>query len=184
MKKIDLLVPDMTCASCVNTIEKQLTRLDGIQSVNINFALGKVSVEFDEEKVNEQMIIKEINNAGYSARLENIKEVNIYVEGMTCAACVASVEKAVKKVSGVQSLNVNLATKKANITYDDTVTNLNIINQAIKNAGYIPKKIDANINLKENGKVLLIKFIIAVIFAIPLFYIAMGGMFNWPLPNF
>jgi len=184
MKKIDLLVPDMTCASCVNTIEKQLTRLDGIKSVNINFALGKVSVEFDEEKVNEQMIIKEINNAGYSARLENIKEVNIYVEGMTCAACVASVEKAVKKVSGVQSVNVNLATKKANITYDDTVTNLNIINQAIKNAGYIPKKIDANINLKENGKVLLIKFIIAVIFAIPLFYIAMGGMFNWPLPNF
>ena len=61
---------------------------------------------------------------------------------------------------------------------------MNIINQAIKNAGYIPKKIDANINLKENGKVLLIKFIIAVIFAIPLFYIAMGGMFNWPLPNF
>ena len=41
MKKIDLLVPDMTCASCVNTIEKQLTRLDGIKSVNINFALGK-----------------------------------------------------------------------------------------------------------------------------------------------
>ena len=58
------------------------------------------------------MIIKEINNAGYSARLENIKEVNIYVEGMTCAACVASVEKSSKKVSGVQSVNVNLATKK------------------------------------------------------------------------
>lgn len=98
-------------------------------------------------------------------------------------------ERALKKLEGVVEVNVNLATGKANIKYDNSIVRLANIKNAIKKAGYEPLEIEVQSNIdkdrqaKENEtKELWKRFIIAAIFTTPLFYISMGHMLGAPLP--
>ena len=58
------------------------------------------------------------------------------IEGMTCASCVQTVEKATKKLPGVQESNVNLATEKLNISFDENAVSAQDIQNAVNKAGY------------------------------------------------
>ncbi|MCY6485569.1 heavy metal translocating P-type ATPase [Clostridium aestuarii] len=73
------------------------------------------------------------------------------IEGMTCAACSRAVERVSKKVEGVSEANVNLATEKLNITFDETKASLNDIKKAIKKAGYEANQQETNKALKIEG---------------------------------
>jgi Cu+-exporting ATPase len=71
----------------------------------------------------------------------DVKEtLTIGVGGMTCASCVARVERALKKVPGVEAANVNLATEKATVSYDTTAAEVGALMTAIENAGYEPQR--------------------------------------------
>ena len=106
------------------------------------------------------------------------------VSGMTCAACQAHVDKAVRKVDGVSEVSVSLLTNSMDVEFDDE-KRIDEINTAVKNAGYssmleneTEKKNDfSNDELKKLIKRLVISFI----FLIPLFYLSMGFMMNWPI---
>ncbi len=74
----------MTCAACVRAVEKAVGKLEGIDKVNVNIATEKMTVSYDEDKINQEDIIEGVNKAGYEALLdEDLKEVTIPVEGMT-----------------------------------------------------------------------------------------------------
>lgn len=60
------------------------------------------------------------------------------VGGMSCAACAKAVERVTKKLDGVKESNVNIATEKAVISYDENKVSLDEINNAIIKAGYEP----------------------------------------------
>jgi copper chaperone len=60
----------------------------------------------------------------------------ITVKGMTCSGCVNSVTKALKSVDGVQEANVDLQGQKATVTFNDTVTSVQALKQAVEDAGY------------------------------------------------
>lgn len=60
----------------------------------------------------------------------------IEIKGMTCAGCVNSVTKALKGVDGVQDANVDLEKGQATVTFDDTKTNVDVLKQAVEDAGY------------------------------------------------
>ncbi|NPV35670.1 MAG: cation-translocating P-type ATPase [Bacteroidales bacterium] len=60
-----LPVEGMTCASCVAAIENSVNKLDGVEKVTANLALGNVSISYDESKVNKQKLIEQIQKAGY-----------------------------------------------------------------------------------------------------------------------
>lgn len=64
------------------------------------------------------------------------QEIHLQIEGMTCAACVARVERALKRVTGVQEAVVNLATESATLQVDPTVARLEQLLEAVENAGY------------------------------------------------
>ncbi|GAA0125075.1 heavy metal translocating P-type ATPase [Clostridium sp. CTA-19] len=64
---------------------------------------------------------------------------NIKIEGMTCAACSKAVERITRKLDGVESSNVNLATEKLNITFDKEKVMLETIIDAIEKGGYKAK---------------------------------------------
>ncbi|QSX05161.1 heavy metal translocating P-type ATPase [Sedimentibacter sp. zth1] len=121
-----------------------------------------------------------------------MKSQKFNLKGMTCSACSAAVDRGVKKINGVEDVNVNLLTNSMSVKYDETkVKNEDIIN-AVENAGYDAYTLDSikqntlekkesNVSkneLKEMKKRLIISFI----FSIPLFYLSMGHMMNWPLP--
>jgi len=106
------------------------------------------------------------------------------IKGMSCAACVAHVEKAVNSLEGVKSCSVNLLTNSMNVTYEDNLTPLDI-EKAVKNAGYEAKphneKLDKVKDEKDETKALFINLIISIILLIPLFYLGMGHMLGWPI---
>jgi len=65
MKKITLPIKGMTCASCAMTIEKVISKLDGVSAVNVNFATEKASVEYEPEKISISRINDAIKKYGY-----------------------------------------------------------------------------------------------------------------------
>ncbi|WP_454054048.1 heavy metal translocating P-type ATPase [Clostridium sp. Marseille-Q7071] len=73
------------------------------------------------------------------------------IEGMTCAACSKAVERVTKKLNGVQESNVNLATEKLNITFDENKVSIEDIKQAIEKAGYKAKNDSVIKTLKIQG---------------------------------
>ncbi len=110
----------------------------------------------------------------------------IAVGGMTCAACSGRVERAIQKMEGVKTANVNLATEKATVVYDAQVLKLSDIKQMIIKTGYQVIEIanaeeaDQNKLRKEKEiQTLWHKFIIATVFAVPLLIIAMLPMISW-----
>ena len=76
------------------------------------------------------------------------EKISLPVEGMTCASCVARVEKAITKFEGVSAVNVNLATEKVTLEYDPSLVDLNEIATIVEDIGY---KIDLTILQKENN---------------------------------
>lgn len=112
-----------------------------------------------------------------------IKKEKFKVTGMTCAACSAHVDKAVKGVRGVTECNVNLLSNSMEVTYDDLVCSDNDISLAVIQAGYdayLPHK--ARIKEEKDDK--LMKLVISFVILIILMYVSMGGMLNLPLPSF
>jgi len=114
------------------------------------------------------------------------------IGGMTCAACSARVERALRKLEGVESAAVNLATEKATVVFDPMALRLSAIKEAVVKAGYqvietSKEAIDTDKLRKEKEiRLLWIKFIVAAFFALPLLYIAMAPMIKWaslPFPK-
>ncbi|MCL2497557.1 MAG: heavy metal translocating P-type ATPase [Symbiobacteriaceae bacterium] len=116
-------------------------------------------------------------------------EVTIPIAGMTCAACSQRIERILSRTPGVYQASVNLATEKATVTYREEVVRLSQLKQAIAAAGYTPLELDhpqerdAN-RLRQEQEVSASwqRLRVAALATIPLFYIAMGAMFSWPLP--
>ena len=113
------------------------------------------------------------------------------IEGMTCSACSARVEKCVSALDGVCEVSVNLLKNSMTLLLDEDKTDVNTIINAVKKAGYgaihknssekkkrsVPQKTDTEyLSLKK-------RLIVSLVFAIPLFYLSMGHMMGWPLPN-
>ena len=189
-------ITGMTCAACAKAVERVVKKLDGVEEQNVNIATEKLNIVYDRSKVNFDDIKCVIEKAGYGVEVEEEnKVIELKIEGMTCAACAKAVERVGKKLEGVESISVNIATDKANVIYNPAKVKLSQIKAAIEKAGYKPigeeKKISADedkLKKEKEMKTLFTKFIIATIFAIPLFYIAMGPMIPkpfgpWPLPE-
>ncbi|SCW72581.1 Cu+-exporting ATPase [Sphingobium faniae] len=112
---ITLPVEGMTCASCVGRVEKALAAVAGVGSVSVNLATERADIRpagpVDAQALM-QALVQAVEGAGYhvpSAATE------LAIDGMTCASCVARVEKALKAVPGVTEATVNLATERASV---------------------------------------------------------------------
>ncbi len=132
-RTIILPIAGMTCATCAVTIEKALGELEGVSKVNVNLASEKAAIEYDPAKVDVATLAKAISDTGYSVVTE---KTNFKVEGMTCASCAASVEKALRQAPGVISVNVNLATEKATVEYIGGEGSMAGFERVVESAGY------------------------------------------------
>lgn len=187
--KKNIEITGMTCASCANAVAKSVKNLSGVKKASVNFATEKLSVEFDSEELEFKEIVDAVETAGYGVVEEtNINLITIPIAGMTCASCVAHVDKAIKKLDGIEHTNVNLTTEKATIKYDTAKTRISEIKQAIKKAGYEPLDIelqDIDDNKSRHEKEihsLWNKFIVSMVFSVPLLIISMGHMIGLSLP--
>lgn len=188
--KKSLSVAGMTCAACAKNIERDIARLEGVVAANVNFATEKLTVEFDADKLSLEDIISRVGKIGYGLTEEKaLREITIPIGGMTCGACASAVERALKKLPGVEYVAVNFATERATVRYDSSELRISQIKQTIEKIGYKPLELEEGIRIdvdkkkrEKELKTLWYKFIISVILTTPLFYVAMGHMVGAPLP--
>ncbi|GIW06573.1 MAG: copper-translocating P-type ATPase [Dehalococcoidia bacterium] len=128
-------VTGMTCAACVRRIEKSLGKLEGVAAAHVNLATERATVVYDPALVSLDALKSAVVNAGYGVRDETA-EVTLPITGMTCAACVRRVEKALNAVEGVAAATVNLATEKATVRFDPTRVDRQTLVAAVEKAGY------------------------------------------------
>ena len=132
-------IAGMTCASCVARVEKVLARLPGVSSATVNLATEIATLRAGPE-LHAATITSAVEQAGYSVPQQT---VTLEIDGMTCASCVSRVEKALGKVEGVASAQVNLATETAQVEFASGITGVEALVAAVERAGYAAKPVAA-----------------------------------------
>jgi heavy metal translocating P-type ATPase len=167
-----LPVEGMTCASCVGRVERALKAVPGITSATVNLATERAAVIADRQ-VDPGLLIQAVEAAGYHV---TVTSQQLSIDGMTCASCVARVERALKAVPGVTGAVVNLATERATVT---GLVPAQALIAAIAAAGYDAqpqedrstgpdRKIAEAATLRRN-------LILSAILSLPVFVLEMGG---------
>ena len=130
---ISIPVKGMTCASCASRIERVIGKLPGIGEANVNLATEHADISFDPSAISPVEISTAIVKAGFTVPPQSYE---IAIEGMTCASCSGRVEKALKKLEGVNTAEVNLATEKATITVATGVAGPADLIRAVEKTGF------------------------------------------------
>ncbi len=173
-------VEGMSCASCVSSVEKAVSKVPGVDKVSVNLATERADVTFKGEP-DLPSVIDAIRKAGYDVPAGNI---DLAIEGMTCASCVSKVEKALNAVPGVTRASVNLATERAHVELAGPVQPSELI-KAVEQAGYEARSLgDAQSDVKQETQSekrdaeaaeLKKSVILSAVLTLPVFVMEMGS---------
>jgi len=181
-------ISGMHCAACARRIERRMHKTAGVLQVQVNLATERMDVSYDGEVIDEVGISRVVEQAGFGAELRGaIIESAFTIGGMSCAACVRRVQRALESVEGVQSAEVNLATETVRVRYNRTEAKRRALYEAVERAGYSfgRKEVGAartrekDAVLSEMGRSLAT----ALLFWLPLFALEMGSMAGVPVPK-
>ena len=175
-----LLVNGMSCASCVGRIERKLSTLPGVTAVNANLVTQEVTVTA-KPPVPAEQIIHTLKQLGFEPKPAQLE---LAIEGMSCASCVRRIENALLAVPGVIHANVNLATQQAQISTGQVAVDKLI--QAIEQKGFSAQVLTADTSITSTHQQqqqqtstqlqhLKQQLWLALAFAVPLFILEMGG---------
>ncbi len=200
-KTHSLKITGMTCGHCVKTVEKSLLAVPGVQTATVDLAAGKASVVADAG-VSAATLAAAVEDAGYGVgdsdddsdddpesepeRPPDLERLDLNVEGMTCAACVRTIERRLEKVDGVAEAQVNLASNSAQVRFDAARTNPAQLISAVEDAGYGAREAEAGVDDSEARQEAeqtgwRRRLIVSVIFTVPLLVIAMShGAISFP----
>ncbi len=145
INKESITISGMSCAACAARIEKGLNKLAGVESANVNLAMERATVEYDDKLVQPRQFDELITKLGYTViheKTEEAGQANLKISGMTCAACSARIEKKLNTLEGVKQANVNLTTERASISFDSNRIKVGAMIDAIKALGYSADKIE------------------------------------------
>jgi len=195
MTEQSFTITGMTCAACAAAVKRAVSKLAGVESADVNIAAEKLTLSFDETKLGFEAIRKAVEDAGYGIiEPQQFKKVELLIEGMTCAACSAAVERVTRRLTGVQSAQVNLTTNRGVFEYDPSKVKLSEIKATIEDTGYTPRELEGektrDLEKERRARELRntrIRLIIAAICAAPILYLAMSHMFpglGVPIPAF
>jgi Cu+-exporting ATPase len=132
-KEVTLPVAGMTCAACVNRVEKALRGLPGVQECSVNLSAGKAGVVYDPAACDVPQMAQRIEDIGYevpAARLE------LLVLGMTPGHCEHVIGPAVRALPGVRNITFNFSTDTVTVDHLETATPASEIKRAIRSLGY------------------------------------------------
>ncbi|WP_210470792.1 heavy metal translocating P-type ATPase [Sporosarcina sp. 6E9] len=170
-KEQTLKISGMTCSACANRIEKGLSRIEGVEKANVNYALESSSIVYDPTKTNVNEFRERVERLGFGVVLE---KVDFDITGMTCAACATRIEKRINKVEGVTKANVNFALESIAVEYDNSQVETSDMVNVVKKMGYelIPKQDgEEKMDHKEQEiKKQQRKFIFSLILTLPLLW--------------
>ncbi len=136
-KKAIIPVKGMTCVNCAAAIQKDISKVAGVTSANVNFANEKAVVEFDPSAVGLENLIASIVDSGYQPVTENISLPVLDLD----ASRAGELEAIVSRIDGVLKATVNAGTETVDLQYVPGQTGIRDIRRAIEKAGFlIPKQ--------------------------------------------
>ncbi len=172
---ISLPVEGMTCASCVGRVEAALARVEGVDAVSVNLATERADIRASGP-VDRMALVQAVEKAGYDVPAAGVE---LAIEGMTCASCVARVEKALKAVPGVAEASVNLATERASVrgvaAVDDLLAAIDRVGYAARPLQNAAQADEAAVRRDAEQARLKRDLILAAALALPVFVLEMGS---------
>ncbi|HRY77818.1 MAG TPA: heavy metal translocating P-type ATPase [Candidatus Izemoplasmatales bacterium] len=180
-------IEGMTCASCARAIETAVGNLEGVQSAVVNLATERLTVLTDSEAFRPETVIRAVEEAGYRAVDEKIIRKSFDLQGMTCAACAAAIERSTRRLEGIVRADVNLASETLSVEFDASLLRSADIARAVKAAGYRATESAEDAHQEEKDRQirrLRRRFFLSLAFTLPLLYLSMGAMLGAPIPSF
>jgi len=175
-KQAILPITGMTCANCVATVERNLKRVDGVESANVNLSSERATIEYDPSLANLQDLIARVERAGYGVA---VGEADLLIRRMSDSSDALRVEKALTALEGVEEARVNFASETAHVKYIPTLVSQADLRHTIHTAGFEVvetggRTVDAEAKAREteiaSQRHLLI---VGLVFTIPLFLFSM-----------
>ena len=185
-KQLTLPITGMTCANCVATVERNLKKLDGVQSAVVNLSSERATVDFLPAKLQLADVIARVNRAGYGVATG---EADLIIKRLSDDNDARRLEKTLAALEGVLEAQVTYTTEKARVKYVPTIVTQAELRRAVSSAGFDAVELggvaeDAEAKARENEineqwRLL----VIGLIFTVPLFLLSMGKDFGL-LPAF
>jgi P-type Cu+ transporter len=180
-KQLTLPITGMTCANCVATVERNLKKLEGVNSAVVNLSSERATVEYDAAKLGLGDMIARVNRAGYGVATG---EADLILKRLSDDNDARRLEKALASLEGVLEAQVNFTTEKARVKYVPTIVTQAELRRLVASAGFEAVELggeaeDAEAKAREheiNEQRRLL--IIGLIFTVPLFFFAMARDFN------
>ncbi|HZJ24413.1 MAG TPA: heavy metal translocating P-type ATPase [Anaerolineales bacterium] len=184
-KQLTLPITGMTCANCVATVERNLKKLDGVNTAVVNLSSERATVDFDASKLGVPDMIARVQRAGYGVATG---EADLIIKRLADDNDARRLEKTLVNLEGVLEAQVNYATEKARVRYVPTIIAQAELRRAVSAAGFEAVELggdaeDAEATAREheiNEQRRLL--IIGIIFTVPLFLLSMARDFGW-LPS-
>ena len=176
-KQLTLPITGMTCANCVATVERNLKKLDGVQSAVVNLSSERATVDFEPNKLQLTDMIARVNRAGYGVATG---EADLVIKRLSDDNDARRLERALTNLEGVLEAQVNFTTEKARVKYVPTIVTQAELRCAIANTGFEALELggeaeDAEAKAREDEINLQRRLlIVGLIFTIPLFLLSMG----------
>lgn len=171
--QVSFQIKGMTCAACANRIEKGLTKVQGVEAANVNFAFEKATVSYHPDQTHVEDLEKVIAKLGYSTVKESS---DLQIMGMTCAACANRIEKGLSKLPGVLNANVNFALETAHVEYNSAEVDIAQLKKEVGRLGYkAALKEQESVDAQEDYRKKEIKkqirmFVISAVLSLPLLW--------------
>ncbi|KAJ2235142.1 hypothetical protein H4R99_001804 [Coemansia sp. RSA 1722] len=170
-----LSVTGMTCASCVNGIERHIGGMDGISSIKVDLMTAQAAVHHTESALSAEKVRTSIEDMGFDAMIISSKPVfpagNVKsagdspdavlgdrpveswfnIEGMTCGSCVASITSLLTALTGIESADIQLLTAQAVVKHTPRDIGVREIAKVIDNAGFKATPLSLNGNGDNAG---------------------------------
>jgi Cu+-exporting ATPase len=179
---ITLDIEGMTCASCVQRLEKALAKVPGVTEVLVNLATEQARVNRSDGQAEFAALKAAVEKAGYHVAMQ---QIDLAIEGMTCSSCSLRVEKALRKQDGVLQAQVNLALERATILARRDVAPATLM-AAIVAAGYQAHTLDATMGtarprVQHELRWVLISAALSLPLVLPMLVMPFG--IHWMVPG-
>jgi len=187
VEEITLPVAGMSCAACVNKVEKVLKGLPGVADAKVNLAAAKAGVEYDPAACSLTDMAEAVRGIGYEVPWDRIE---LLVLGMMGSHCQTIISKAVGELEGVAKVEVNLGTDTVTVEYAASRISAAQIKKTIRELGYeVSDKAEGEAALDRERQARqqeVRRQLVNLLLALPLGLLVMAGTFRdyWVLDKF